>query len=325
MHGSMDAAAHAPVLLAESLDALAIRADGTYVDATFGRGGHSRALLARLGAAGCLVAVDRDPEAVATARREFAGDARFHIVRGAFADLATLVRPLLGERKVDGVLFDLGVSSPQLDDAARGFSFLREGPLDMRMDPDSGESAASWLARVSESDLSRVIADFGEERFARRVARAIVTARAAAPLETTTELANVVASAIPMREPGKHPATRTFQAVRIAVNGELDQLDRGLAQALELLGVGGHMAVISFHSLEDRAVKRFMRRHADGDPMWRGMPEVPAHALPVLSLVGRAVRPAPAEVAANVRARSATLRVARKDRAWPVDGLRGAA
>jgi 16S rRNA (cytosine1402-N4)-methyltransferase len=322
----MEAALHAPVLLVESIEALAIRADGCYVDATFGRGGHSRAVLAELGPAGCLVVVDRDPEAIAVARRDFAADPRVRVVHGAFGDLAVLVRAALDDRAVDGVLFDLGVSSPQLDEASRGFSFLREGPLDMRMDPTSGMSAAMWLARVPEAELSRVIAEYGEERFARRVARAIVAARELAPLTTTTELAAVVAGAVPTREPGKHPATRTFQAVRMAVNGELAQIDDGLEQALALLAVGGRLAVISFHSLEDRAVKQFMRRQADGDPVWRGMPEVPEHARPVLSLVGKAIRPGAAEVSANVRSRSATLRVARKERSWPQAGrLKGAA
>ena len=311
-----DSASHAPVLLAESVAALDVRPEGTYVDATFGRGGHSRAILAALGDGGRLVAVDRDPAAIAVAQRDFAGDARFHAVHGAFADLGMLVAEVVGERGVDGILFDLGVSSPQLDEPGRGFSFLREGPLDMRMDTTRGQSAAEWLARVSEAELSRVIAEYGEERFARRVARAIIAARAVAPITTTLALAAIIAGAVPTREPGKHPATRSFQAIRMAVNGELEQVEQGLQQALSLLAVGGRLAVISFHSLEDRAVKQFMRRHADGDPVWRGLPDAPPEARPVLSLVGKAIRPGEAEVAGNVRARSATLRVARKERAW---------
>ncbi len=313
----MEAALHAPVLLAESISALAIRQDGLYVDATFGRGGHARELLAALGPDGRLVMLDRDPAAVKVAMREFAGDARVQVIHGAFGDLTRLVGEVVDGASVDGILFDLGVSSPQLDEAERGFSFLRDGPLDMRMDPSHGESAAQWLARVAESELVRVLADFGEERFARRVARAIVAARAVAPLLTTSALAAVVSGAVPTREPGKHPATRTFQAVRMAVNGELQQLEQGLEQALGLLAIDGRLAVISFHSLEDRAVKQFMRRHAEEDPVWRGLPVVPEHAQPLLALVGRAIRPQAAEVASNVRSRSATLRVARKVRASP--------
>lgn len=319
-------APHAPVLLAESVAALDIRPAGTYVDATFGRGGHTRAILAALGECGCVVGIDRDPEAIAVARRELAAEPRFHAVHGAFGELSALVTSVIGERAVDGVLFDLGVSSPQLDEPARGFSFLRDGPLDMRMDTTRGPSAAEWLARVSEAELMRIIAEYGEERFARRVAHAIVTARGEAPITTTLALAAIVGAAVPTREPGKHPATRTFQAIRMAVNGELLQVEQGLEQALGLLSVGGRLAVISFHSLEDRTVKQFMRRHADGDPVWRGMPGAPPESLPVLSLVGKAIRPAAAEVATNVRARSATLRVARKDRLWsPARRWRGAA
>ncbi len=319
-------APHAPVLLAESVAALDIQPSGTYVDATFGRGGHSRAILAALGEEGCLVAIDRDPAAIDVARREFAAEPRFHAVHGAFGELASLVATVIDGRLVDGILFDLGVSSPQLDQPERGFSFLRDGPLDMRMDTTRGPSAADWLARVSEADLMRAIADYGEERFARRVARAIIAARDIAPIDTTLALAAIVAGAVPTREPGKHPATRTFQAIRMAVNGELDQVAQGLEQALGLLAVGGRLAVISFHSLEDRAVKQFMRRHAEGDPVWRGLPGAPPEAQPVLSLVGKAIRPEAAEVTANVRARSATLRVACKERAWaPARRWRGAA
>jgi 16S rRNA (cytosine1402-N4)-methyltransferase len=307
------ATAHAPVLLDEALAALAVRADGTYVDATYGRGGHARALLAGLGREGRLVVVDRDPAAVANARRELGADPRVAIHHATFDRLPEFV----AAGTAHGVLFDLGVSSPQLDDPERGFSFLRDGPLDMRMDPSSGASARELVAAATERELADVIARYGEDRFARRIARAIVASRAAAAITTTAALADVVAGAIParMREPGKHPATRTFQALRIRVNRELELLDAALAAALEVLAVGGRLAVISFHSLEDRPVKRFMRAHAAGDPMWRGLPNAPLAALPRLALVGKAVHPGPAEVARNPRSRSAVLRVAEKVRA----------
>lgn len=305
--------AHAPVLLDEAVAALAVRPGGTYVDATYGRGGHAEALLAGVGRGGRLVVVDRDPEAVANARRKFGSDPRVRIHQATFDRLLELVGPA----QADGVLFDLGVSSPQLEDPARGFSFLRDGPLDMRMDPSSGPSAADFIAKASEQEIAEVIAAFGEDRFARRIARAVVAARAARPLTTTGALAQVVAGAVParMREPGKHPATRTFQALRIQVNRELELLEAALEAALEVLAVGGRLAVISFHSLEDRPVKRFMRRHALGDPMWRGLPDAPLAARPRLALVGKGRHPAASEIARNPRARSAVLRVAEKVRA----------
>jgi 16S rRNA (cytosine1402-N4)-methyltransferase len=305
--------AHVPVLLTEALEGLDVRADGAYVDATYGRGGHAQALLARLGSGGSLVVVDRDPQAVASAERELGDDPRVRIEHATF----DRIHALLGARRVQGVLFDLGVSSPQLDDPSRGFSFLRDGPLDMRMDPTSGESASAFLARADEREIGDVIAEYGEERFARKIARSIVAARGQAPVDTTARLADVVAASIPARtrEPGKHPATRTFQALRIHVNRELELLDRALEGALESLEVGGRLAVISFHSLEDRRVKRFVRRHADGDPVWRGLPNAPLAAQPRLRPVGGAIRAGEAEVDANPRARSAVLRVAEKVRA----------
>ena len=306
--GSTGTQAHAPVLLAPVLHALAINPEGTYVDATFGRGGHALAILARLNARGSLLVLDRDPDAIAAARRHLASDARVRIAHASFDRLAGLAAPA----SVAGVLFDLGVSSPQLDDAARGFSFLRDGPLDMRMDPHSGQSAAHFLARASEREIAGVIRDLGEERFARRIARAVIAARADAPLTRTAQLAALVESAVPTREPGKHRATRTFQALRMHVNDELGQLDRALPAALELLGPDGRLAVISFHSLEDRATKLFMRREAAGDPAWRGLPNPPVAARPRLALVGKAQRASSDEIARNPRARSATLRVARK-------------
>jgi 16S rRNA (cytosine1402-N4)-methyltransferase len=306
------AADHAPVLLSESLEALAVRAAGSYLDATLGRGGHSAAILARLGEAGKLFAVDRDPEAIRAGIRRFTGDPRVSIVRGNFAELKRLATQAGFEAGFDGILFDLGVSSPQLDEAARGFSFLRDGPLDMRMDPESGISAADWLAAAPEREIARVLRDYGEERHARRIARALVRARTGAPLKTTAQLAALIAAAVPGREPGKHPATRSFQAIRIFINDELAALDAGLGRSLSLLKPAGRLCVISFHSLEDRRVKRFIRRHAEVAEPWRGLPEIPSHARPLLRAAGRAVRPSEAEVAANPRARSAVLRVAER-------------
>jgi 16S rRNA (cytosine1402-N4)-methyltransferase len=306
------ATAHAPVLLEEALKALAVREAGSYLDATLGRGGHSAAILERLGEAGRLLAVDRDPEAIRAGARRFAGDPRVSIVRGNFAELGRIAVRAGLEAGFDGILLDVGVSSPQLDDPARGFSFMRDGPLDMRMDPDSGVSAAEWLADVAERELARVLREYGEERHARRIARAIVKARAEAPIATTGRLAEVIAAAVPGREPGKHPATRSFQAIRIFINEELDALDAALEQSLALLKPGGRLCVISFHSLEDRRVKRFIRRHSEEAEPWRGLPEVPAHARPLLRPVGKAVHAAAAEIAANPRARSAVLRAAER-------------
>ncbi len=305
-------AEHTPVLLDEVLAGLAVQADGRYCDATFGRGGHTAALLAQLGPAGRVCAIDRDPEAIAAGRARFAGEPRLTLVRGSFGRLGELVRSAGWESGLQGVLLDLGVSSPQLDEARRGFSFMQDGPLDMRMDNESGSSAAQWLARAGEREIADVLFRLGEERFSRRIARAIVAARATAPLATTGELAALVAAAVPTREPGKHPATRTFQAIRIHVNRELEEAEAALPQAVDLLAAGGRLCVISFHSLEDRLVKRFMRRAAQGDPVYAGLPDVPAHARPRLRLVGGAVMPEAAEVARNPRARSAVLRVAQR-------------
>jgi 16S rRNA (cytosine1402-N4)-methyltransferase len=259
-----------------------------------------------------LLVVDRDPEAVASARRELGDDPRIHIAHGSFGALELLVPAGWRAPGVDGILFDLGVSSPQLDTAERGFSFTRDGPLDMRMDPSAGFTAAQWLADVHEADLARVIHELGEERFARRIARAIVARRREAPITRTADLAALVATAVPTREPGKHPATRTFQAIRMHINRELEELERGLAASLALLAPLGRLCVISFHSLEDRAVKRFMRRHASVDPVYAGLPQVPAAARPKLKLVGKAMKPGERELAANPRARSARLRVAER-------------
>ncbi|HUO82678.1 MAG TPA: 16S rRNA (cytosine(1402)-N(4))-methyltransferase RsmH [Gammaproteobacteria bacterium] len=305
-------AGHQPVLLDEALEALRIRGDGAYLDATFGRGGHSAGILQRLNAAGRLLALDRDPEAVAEARRRFGGDARFTIAQGSFGRLREVAAEAGFERRFDGLLLDLGVSSPQLEDPARGFSFLRDGPLDMRMDPGAGMPATEWLAHVPERKLAGVIRRLGEERFARRIARAIVTARSRSPITRTLELARLVADAVPVREPGQHPATRTFQAIRIFINRELEELESGLTEALHLLAPAGRVCVIAFHSLEDRIVKRFFRDQARVAPAWAGLPDIPAQARPRLERPPRPVRPSAAEIARNPRARSAVLRVAQR-------------
>lgn len=303
---------HTPVLLDEVLAGLGVQADGRYCDATFGRGGHTAAILGALGPAGRVIAIDRDPEAVQAGRRRFAGETRLTLVKGSFGQLEERVRAAGFDGELNGVLLDLGVSSPQLDEARRGFSFMQDGPLDMRMDYESGQSAAQWLARAGEREIADVIHGSGEERYARRIARAIVAARSAAPIERTGQLAQLVADAVPTREPGKHPATRTFQAIRMHVNGELGALEAALPQAVRLLAAGGRLCVISFHSLEDRLVKRFMRREQAGDPVYAGLPAIPAHARPRLRRVGPAIRAGVAEVERNPRARSATLRVAER-------------
>ncbi len=299
---------HVSVLLEGAVDALAVRPDGIYVDATFGRGGHSREILARLGPAGRLIALDRDPAAVAEAEKW--SDGRFAIVHAAFSRLDEALRER-GIKEVDGILFDLGVSSPQLDEAERGFSFRFDAPLDMRMDTSRGMTAADWLNQASEEEIAHVVRDYGEERFARQVARAIAKAREVAPLATTRQFATLVAGAVRTRERGQDPATRTFQAVRIFINRELEEIEAALPQAVDRLKAGGRLVVISFHSLEDRMVKRFMREEAEGE---RVPPEIPlpAHALRGgrLQLIGKARKADEAECRANPRARSATLRVA---------------
>ena len=294
------------------MEALALRPDGRYVDGTFGRGGHSRAILARLGPAGRLLGLDRDPEALAAGRDLADQDPRFSMERGRFAELGAVAERTGLSGRIDGILLDIGVSSPQLDDPSRGFSFSAEGPLDMRMDPDSGESAAQWLAGAAEAEIARVLRELGEERFAGRIARAIVQARLQGPIRTTRALATLCEAAVPTREPGKHPATRTFQAIRIHINHELEELATCLAQVCDLLAVDGRLAVISFHSLEDRIVKRFIRDQARGERFPRGVPVTAAEAHPRLRPIGRAIHASPAEVAANPRSRSAVLRVAER-------------
>jgi 16S rRNA (cytosine1402-N4)-methyltransferase len=298
------------VLLREALEGLALRDDGWYVDATYGRGGHSAEILARLGPHGRLLALDKDTQAVAHGQDRLAGDARFTIRHAGFEDLAAVAAPWRAGRRLDGVLFDLGVSSPQLDQPARGFSFAHDGPLDMRMNTAEGATAGEWLAGVSHAELSDVLFRYGEEPRARQIAAAIIRAREAAPIATTRALADLVAAHAGRKLGGLHPATRAFQAIRIAINAELAALERALPQAVELLAAGGRLVVISFHSLEDRIVKRFMAREARGDEAYAGLPNIPAHARPRLELVGRLVRPRDDEVQLNPRARSARLRIA---------------
>lgn len=291
-----------------------INREGHYVDATFGRGGHSREILARLGTTGSLLVTDRDPDAIEAADKEFGGDRRVQVRQASFSTLEATVADLGMQAAVDGLLLDLGVSSPQLDDADRGFSFTRQGPLDMRMDPGTGMSAARWVSTAGEREISQVLRDYGEEKFHRRIARAIVQARDkdGSAIVTTTQLADLVSRVRPVRERNRHAATRTFQAIRIFVNRELDELQACLEQSLRILAPGGRLVVISFHSLEDRIVKRFMRNHSKPDAMYAGMPEIPPEALPVLRLVGKAVRSGVDEVARNPRSRSAVMRVAER-------------
>lgn len=300
-------AAHLPVMYAQVMEGLQVIENGTYLDGTFGRGGHARGVLEKLGPGGRLLLMDKDPEAIAVAEQAFGTDPRVSIRRGSFAalggwDLA---------RDVDGILFDLGVSSPQLDVAERGFSFGKDGPLDMRMDPESGESAAQWLARADEREIADVLWTYGEEKLSRRIARAIVARRAEQPLVRTAQLAELIASVMPRGKDKIHPATRSFQAIRIHINRELADLEAGLDAALAALKPGGRLAVISFHSLEDRIVKRFVARHAKAPPANRRLPQADTF-VPVLKALGGAIRADAAELAGNPRARSAVLRVAEK-------------
>ncbi len=301
---------HRAVMRDAAVDALSIRPAGLYVDATFGRGGHSGAILDALGGEGRLLAFDKDRDAVHEAERRFAHDRRFEIVHGSFAGLAQALSARSLVKQVNGLLLDLGVSSPQLDDPQRGFSFSQDGPLDMRMDRSRGPSAAQWLAEAGEDDITSVLRDYGEERFARRIARAIVARRSQAPLERTGELAELVARACPVKDKHKHPATRTFQGIRIYINRELDELERCLRDSLDLLALGARLVVISFHSLEDRIVKRFMRDAERGPRLPKGLPVRHSEHAGRLRQLGKARRPSDDEVAANPRARSAIMRVA---------------
>ena len=303
---------HITVLLEEAVDALVQDASGVYVDGTFGRGGHSARILERLAPGGQLLAIDKDLTAIATARSRFGEDPRFAIAHASFAELDQLVLERQWQGKVTGILLDLGVSSPQLDEPERGFSFLHDGPLDMRMDQSRGPSAAEWINSADEAEIARVLKDYGEERFARRIARALVLAREQAPIERTARLAQIVKEANPAWEKHKHPATRAFQGIRIFINNELGDLEAVLAQALDALAVGGRLVVISFHSLEDRLVKRFIRRHEKGDPLPRGLPVMDAALNKRLRSVGKAHKVGTDERDRNLRARSAVMRVAEK-------------
>lgn len=305
---------HVSVLLDEAVQALAIQPAGRYLDGTFGRGGHSRAALRLLGEEGRLLGFDKDPQAIAAGQALAAEDPRFEIVQRSFAELGDELVSRGWSGQVDGVLLDLGVSSPQLDDPERGFSFMQDGPLDMRMDPSRGQSAAAWIATAAEADIAQVFKEFGEERFAKRMARAVVQRREVQPFERTGDLAKVLTEANPAWEKGKHPATRAFQGLRIYINRELSDLEQGLQAAYEQLAVGGRLVVISFHSLEDRIVKQFMRRLAKGeaDQLPRDLPIRATVFEPSLRLLGKPVYASEAELAANPRARSAVMRVAEK-------------
>ena len=304
---------HITVLLNEAVDSLIDDKSGFYVDATFGRGGHSSLVLQNLDDDGQLMAIDKDPQAIAVAHERFAEEPRFSICHGSFAELQSFVaeRDMVG--KVDGILMDLGVSSPQLDDAERGFSFMNDGPLDMRMDTTRGQSAADWIATADETEIADVIYVFGEERFSRRMAKAIVEARAETPITRTKQLADIISQANPAWEKGKHPATRAFQGIRIFINQELADLEAVLEQSLEVLAVGGRLVVISFHSLEDRIVKRFIRKYVKGDEhIPAGIPVTDDMLNQRLKAKSKAIKPSKAEVDANVRARSAVMRCATK-------------
>jgi len=303
---------HIPVLLKETLEGLAIKTDGCYIDGTFGRGGHTKAILASLSPTGKLLGLDKDPEAIKAGQALAKQDGRFDIEQCSFATLSQVVNARLWQGKVDGILLDIGVSSPQLDMAERGFSFQKDGPLDMRMNPNVGISAAEWLATAEMTEIERILKTLGEERFGKRIARAIVETRDESPLTTTKQLAALVDKASPVREKNKHPATRTFQAIRIHINNELDDLTEALQQAVDALASGGRLAVISFHSLEDRIVKRFFRDQAKGDDLPSHFPVTADQLNPTIKLVGKAIKAGEQELSVNPRARSAVLRVVEK-------------
>jgi len=304
---------HRAVLLQESISGLNIKPDGIYIDATFGRGGHSAEILKQLSSKGRLIALDRDDTAIESAQR-FIDDPRFSIHHVAFSNIKDVVNELELMCNIDGVLMDIGVSSPQLDDASRGFSFQKDGPLDMRMDRSSGISAADWLNKADLDEITKVLKTYGEEKFGKRIAHAVLEQRVIKPLETTAEFAQLIDKAVPVKDKFKHPATRSFQGVRIFINGELDQLNQGLESAVNVLKTGGRLVVISFHSLEDRVVKRFIRKLSKGKDIPRGLPitqqEIDADKLVIA--IGRAIKPSAEEIAQNVRCRSSVLRIAEK-------------
>ena len=308
----LDVTEHATVLLKEAIDALAVDPDGFYIDGTFGRGGHSAELLSRLSQQGSVIAFDKDPDAISAGRERFSDDNRLNLVHASFADLRDVVEQAGKHGSVSGVLLDLGVSSPQLDQAQRGFSFLRDGPLDMRMDTSKGQSAAQWIASADEQEIAQVIKEYGEERFARRMAAAIVRERADKPIERTVQLAKILAAAHPAWERGKHPATKAFQAIRIFINRELMDLEALLEQVIDTLAVGGRLVVISFHSLEDRRVKRFIRDQERGIKLPKNLPIRDVDRGVRLIKVGKPIKPQEVEVNSNVRARSAVMRIAER-------------
>jgi 16S rRNA (cytosine1402-N4)-methyltransferase len=303
---------HQSVMLLEALHGLNLQPAGIYLDATYGRGGHSRAILAQLGPQAKLLVMDKDPQAIADATQLAASDPRVTIFAGSFKDITLFCTQQNVLHQVDGILFDLGVSSPQLDQSDRGFSFMREGVLDMRMDPTTGISVAQWLTKASANEIAEVLKTLGEERFSKRIANAIVTNRQIQPITTTTQLAAIITNAIPVKEKNKHPATRSFQALRIFINQELEDITAALDQVLPVLSPSGRLVVISFHSLEDRIIKQFMAQQARGDNFPQRMPVTHSQMQPKLRIIGKALKPSEAEVAANVRARSAVLRVAEK-------------
>ncbi len=304
--------AHTTVLLHEAVDALVTDTDGFYVDGTFGRGGHTAELLGRLSDQGSVLAIDKDPQAISAGQQRFAKDARLQLFHGSFADLQNVAAEMGKTGEISGVLLDLGVSSPQLDQAERGFSFMRDGPLDMRMDTSRGLSAAEWIAAADEQDIARVIKEYGEERFARRMASAVVKERVKAPITGTVQLAGILAAAHPAWERGKHPATKAFQAIRIFINRELEDLEDLLAQIIDNLKVGGRLVVISFHSLEDRRVKRFIRDQEQGIKLPKNLPIRDVDRGVRLVKVGKAIKPAVTEVDGNIRSRSAVMRIAER-------------
>ena len=303
---------HKAVLLKEAVEALITNSDGLYVDGTFGRGGHAALILSQLSETGSLMAVDKDPKACEVAKKKFSKDARFEIKQASFADIRKLITEKQHEGTVSGVLLDLGVSSPQIDDPIRGFSFLRDGPLDMRMNPSCGISAAEWLSTAKENDIAQVLKDYGEERYSKRIARAIAAARADKPITRTGQLAAIVKEANPAWEKDKHPATRAFQGIRIFINQELKDLESVLPDILEIMAVGGRLVIISFHSLEDRIVKRFIRDQEKGKTIPRGLPVMEKDIVRRLRSIGKIVKPSGLEIKGNVRARSAVMRIAEK-------------
>jgi len=300
---------HRPVLLRETVEALNIRSNGFYLDGTFGRGGHTTEIIKKLGDKGRLLAMDQDPQAIKAAKRLFSGEPRFEIVQENFANMAAVVESREMVQQVNGILLDIGVSSPQLDDPSRGFSFIKSGPLDMRMNPDVGQSATEWLATVEEYDLTTVLMHFGEEKFARRIANAIVEMRKQTAINDTVQLANIIEAAIPVKNKHKHPATKSFQAIRIYINRELEVLEQALNTSLKLLAVNGRLAVISFHSLEDRMVKRFFRKMAQGPQIPKDIPILAKDLEQPYKLIGKAIKPSKQEIQENPRSRSSVLRI----------------